>query len=423
MRSVVLLVLALFVLSACDNGSFKQDPLADESDRIRNGEHPDNRKVESRPACPIDSLLLEVTPRVSVFEEGVAGEMKISGRVLKCGEPEYKIEILNLPEEASFDQATGLFKFEPAIGTILANSYYTERHLRMRMTTLSRPVVVKEKTVVYFVSRPSERRPIITNITDLPERVHEGKDLFFSVQVKDEDSIEVNGISLPPKLRVVATDDGPASALPFMSVVNADSPIQDSVDKTLWTFIVQIATKSYDNIIKKDTKMWFGLIAVSNFGMLSESKEYDFSLLNRVGAPKVTWPKASVLAHHMQKGQKNRFVFLAFDPLSEGQVRASFIGECSQLPGTANCSCKFVGKQAGSYCSIEWEIPDTAAEKRVSFTLEVFNTNKQDSKDSYYKKITRTILLDEAPVPPVPVDPAPPAPPVPNPPKLNKDVL
>ncbi|MCB0392656.1 MAG: hypothetical protein KDD58_15305, partial [Bdellovibrionales bacterium] len=106
-----LIIFISFFLIYCEKDNLKQDPLEGQPDRIRNGNPADLRKPDNRPACSRDSLVIEATPSVGVFEEGQLGKITFSGRVLDCGTKEYEIEILNKPNEADFNN--GIFEYLP----------------------------------------------------------------------------------------------------------------------------------------------------------------------------------------------------------------------------------------------------------------------------------------------------------------------
>ena len=413
----LIILFSIFAI-ACEKDSFKQDPLEGQPDRIRNGSHPDQRKPDARPPCSIDSLVIESSPRVGIFEEGQLGTMTFKGRVLDCGTEEYEIEVLNEPEEADYDKTTGVLTYTPPYSIVQGNSFFVERSFKLRMKTLSKPVVIRDHSVVYFVRRPGSRKPVIEDFEKLPDTVNEGSMTAFFVVVRDEDSTSgVNGRINPPHLNLVTTSHNETNALPYMSIFNSTKPVQDPDDKNLWRFRVTINTTPYRNPVDKDMTLRFGVVAVSQFGVLSDPEPRNFELKNRVKKPKITWPELNDVSHKMQKGTRNNFVFWAVDPLKEGYTEVSFVTNCSKLPGTAVCNCEYVGNymsssaEKGSYCSIDWDIPANMQRERQNFKVRVVNTNFTDEGDTKSVTLTRTIVLEDAEErPPVqtPVQPHPP---------------
>ncbi|MCB9027408.1 MAG: hypothetical protein H6625_13900 [Bdellovibrionaceae bacterium] len=427
-----IVLLSCFLL-ACEKDSFKQDPLEGQPDRIRNGDSPDNRKPEPRPACPQQSLIIESVPRVGMFEEGELGTITFSGRVLKCGTDEYEIDVLNLPEGAIYDKQKGVLEYTPPFALVQGSDYYIESYFDLRMKTLSKPVVVKEQRVVYFVRRPGGRKPVVESFKKFPSEIFEGKNTQFEILVKDEDAIRnANGAVKPPRLNFVTTQQDERNALPYLSVYKPQDPIQDFNDKNLWHFVVNLRTEGFENTVNRNLTVKFGVVAISQFGVISDLFEEQFTILNRVKTPYVSWPEVKVIKTELSKGANNLFSFWAVDPFKEGSTRVEFETDCSLLKGKAICKCVYDGNgwsyslENGSYCTIEWDIPANMIEDRQDIYFKVKNTNLRDSDDYKELHLTRTFFLKKAKVDVEPPnDPLPPDPPpessnpTPNPPTVE----
>lgn len=405
-----LTTLLLLAGVACDKGAFKQDPLAGEPDRVRNGTPPELRKPDNREACPTDALLIETFPDVAVFEEGVHGEMKILGRLLGCGQT-YEIEVLNPPPGSNFDSATGMFSYVAPKYTVMSESYYVEKYLKLRMKTLEEPVVIKDRTLVYFVRRSSRTKPEIEKVEGLPNRINEGSEDFFQVYVRDEDSIGLHKELYPPRLRLVNNVEGKGNAIPFLRVNRPSEPIQDKNDPTLWVFSVSINIRDRGNVFSSNENVSFSMVATSRFGAISDSKTERFQIVNRVKDPTISWGDKSHPIQTMRKGEANNLVFFAYDPLKEGRVSAEIATDCSKFGGDISCKCFFVYPNEGTSCQISWLIPrelEGLENNRVTFEIEVKNQNPQDYADYKVVKFSRDIFLEEARIEePSPIDDSP----------------
>ncbi|MCB0391210.1 MAG: hypothetical protein KDD58_07965, partial [Bdellovibrionales bacterium] len=303
--------------------------------------------------------------------------------------------------------------------------------LKVRMKTISKPVVIRDQLFTYFVRRPATRKPIIESVENLPFDLKEGESKQIFVLVRDEDSSsEKGGIISPPRLNLVTTVHNETNALPYMSVFNFDDPFQDPNDPLLWRFTININTQNYKNVVDRDREVHFGLMAVSQFGVISDIGLHSFTILNRVKEPRITWPETGEFKHVMIKGQKNTFTFWAVDPLREGFTEAEILTNCSDLPGEAICQCKYIGnafsssREKGSFCSIYWAIPADYKESKADFKIRITNTNFLDKQDIQVVGYTRTLFLEEGPgfpkfpLPPIDDDndetPEPPVQPEPN---------
>lgn len=425
-----ILILNLFIL-ACDKDSFQQDPLKEQPKEIREGVSPELRKPEARPACPPDSLIIESVPSVGVFEEGEKGAMTFTGRVLKCGTEAYELEILNLPEGATYDSQTGVLEYTPPFSVVKGQEYFMQEQFKLRMKTIGEPVIIKEENIVYFVRRPSAHKPKIIGFEELPKSIEEGKNTQFYVLVKDEDF--ANGpddISTPPRLNFVTVRNNESNALPYLHIYNAHNPQRDPNDKSLWRFTVNLRTQQFENVISRNLFVHFGVIAISSFGELSIPKEGSFEILNRVKEPYLSWPDVKNFQYKMYRGRKNILTFWAIDPLKEGYTQVVFNNSCKGLPGKAQCQCTYVGnssspsREEGSFCTIEWSIPEDLKGQSTSLSLTIRNTNFKDPKDVREISTFRTIFIEQAPPEAKPPDSPPPPPPSPvispeEPPEVN----
>ncbi|MNK89389.1 hypothetical protein D3C87_1093980 [compost metagenome] len=163
MKLFIALIASILLVTAC---STQQDPLADASDEVTDGNPPDTNKPIAEK--PLDKMNLQIDAPTLV-NAAVGSEVKfnISGRVLVPG-VEFMIYIDNLDSfpGATFDSATGDFTWMPtraSIGTQIS----TEIVLSVTIATIVAPgrVSTSENKNISIVLVNSFTKPTINSVT------------------------------------------------------------------------------------------------------------------------------------------------------------------------------------------------------------------------------------------------------------------
>jgi hypothetical protein len=350
-------------LSACSQG-LQQDPLGDQPDEIRNGVNRGAAKPAPKPTpLPSESLRIDTAEFYS-FKETFEGSAVLSGRVLipVDGKPaekgvdyELNIENMNAFPGASFDAATGQFKWTPPRGFVDVE-YTRNMTLVVSLNTKVPPVLSVRRTIPVFVTR-IENDPEVLSVDGLAgHTIREGESRDFQVTVNDPDSFDTDAGR--PRLLIVNNRRGANSAAALVSMVQPGwgktNPTIDAADKTKWIFTLKIDSRGAE-VTSNESLLSFGLIAVSRFGRSSAPMNAEAKFITSVRTPVISWRDTVNLVG----GQEALINFSAYDPQGEGRMVFRF-NRCATLPGLANCTC--VQQSASNLlCSIRWKVPDVAS--------------------------------------------------------------
>lgn len=346
-------------LTAC--GGTKQDPFADESEPVKNGQ------VPGKPAPPDEKPLSQDVLRIYsaeggdyfVFREGVEQEIEIRA-TSSFNDVQYAVEISNLDQfknatsettEGDSSKGTGAtatFKWAPPKGQVIADVITYQLEAKVYTMNFTHEYVYIKKFQV-FIYKENFAIPEIVSISPVAGAVKEGKTSSFTVTVKDIDATP----STQPDL-LAMTSYADKNGAPYVSW---NAPVQDAVNPTLWRFTVSVNLVDVE-ITNGQNKAELAIAAVSAAGKKSQAQKVSYNVWTSIMAPSTSWIEPVAF----KIGQKNRFDFTILDPKGEGELKANFITPCAALPGAPQCTCAnkvgVTGKaNTLAACTIEWNVP------------------------------------------------------------------
>lgn len=361
-------------LTAC--GGTQQDPLAEESEAVQNGEPP------GKPKPPEEKVLAQDVLRIFssegdyfVFREGVEQEVEVRA-TSSFDNVQYTVEITNLNQfkDATSDLVLGdsksgtgaqaSFKWTPPKGQVIADVVTYQLEARVRTTNLANEYVYIKKFQV-FVYKENFPAPEIVSISPVPGAVKEGTTSSFTVTVKDTDATPATAPDL-----LVMTGYTDKNGAPFLSW---NAPVQDSSNPSLWAFTVRVNLTDVE-ITNGANNAELALAVVSAAGKKSQAQNVAYTIWTSVMLPTTSWLEPVAF----KIGQKNHFDFSILDPKGEGDLSALFITQCASLPGAPQCACVSKVGVAGkantlSACSIDWDVPANIPFQEQQFLINAEN--------------------------------------------------
>lgn len=382
LSSTVLAVtlVAAFAVSGCS-----QDPLKGQPDNIRNGVPPEKATKPIGKGTPKDNLFIDA-PSSAQFIEGKESVVQISGRQLaddsgrtpQVGQ-DFDLKITNLADFplATFDAASGSFKWTPQVGYVDQN-YTTFADINIVMTTRSSPPQQIDAVILGAITRAAAE-PTILSIDDLSQvATMEGKTRNFKIRVSDPHSIDQD--NLRPRLIISATQGGLISAANFIKCSGASNckPTLDPTDASGKTWIFDMTLDlANQEVTQGSTNLVYGVSAVSRFGESSAVQEARVKVITSVKEPVISWPEGKEI--EMVAGQENLFTFLVIDPSNEGILTVNFTKRCDLILGAASsCSCtEMDSSSTQQICKISWK-PASSQKGVFKIELDYRNENKYD---------------------------------------------
>lgn len=364
-------------------GNFSQDPLEGKlkpGDELR---EPGNDTQKPRERVPSDALVIDAPDYINYKEEVDGGPKSITGRVLipvgrnknpKVGR-DFDIEILNLKDfvGAKYDSVKGQFLWTPPKSTV--NDLSREMDLNVSLTTRSRPVLQRQKTIKVYITR-GESIPEVISIDGLSRQtIKEGDQKLFSITVKDVDASDTE----PPKLLITSPSSttGPQGKIAqFISVQDASrwdpNPTRDPSVKGQWRFKMMLNLYGQE-LTARSSYFNFDAIAVSRFGKLSAPKTEEVEIRTSVGQP--TCSLGGIF--EIPGGVQSVVNFTIQDPKGEGRVTANF-SQCATVG--AQCKCVQNGWSGSMLnCTMTWTPPQPTYPTDYWIHANMVNSNPMDS--------------------------------------------
>lgn len=381
---MVACLLALSGLTAC--GGTEQDPMATQTESVKNGVPP---KAAEKPAPePTDEDALKIHgqgwDRHFFMRQGVEDEVTIIARST-LADAKFKIDITNLEDfkgAVAYDPIEGdtaqnipasiKFKWKPS--SVDTTQDLTFFEMDVEAYTTNKDFVNKRKATVYVYVHPAASPvPSIVSVQKM-SAMREGQKATFTVDVRDTDGIDFPGSRpqlalLPNYLNINGS-----------SYLSAGEPQQDLVDPTLWHFNVVV---DLTNIELTSTRVYprFYVAAISRQGKKSPSVEGQYEVITSVSEPYSSW---STEVPGFFEGARGRYQFFVMDPKNEGNIAVNFNPACSTYPGAPRCSCRQPDgassvKRTSMICTIEWTPTSADAIKlskgQLNIAYEVKNTS------------------------------------------------
>lgn len=379
--SKYLVLFALLLLgSGCDSNPFgKDDPLAKQSEDVKNGESP--KKPQPPKPKPLSQDILTVdSSDFYAFREGVEQEITISARNF-FDDSTYEIEVSNLGDfkDAVVDRipgdtkskqvATLKFKWTPPVGFVIQDKMVYPLDIVV-FTTNGTDKYILNRSVPLHIYNEKFSVPEIISVSRVPSWIKEKEvSRFFDVRVKDIDAKDADG--LRPTLQFLSKNIGNLNLSPFLKT---QRPTLSDPAKGLWDFRVEINLNGLELTVDQTTG-YFDIYAISANGIESNPLGQQLAVRTSMAEPVTSWSDAI----DFKIGQENHFSFTVLDPKGEGVLNAQFVTQCSSLVGAPQCSCKSIAGTFGkpttsSLCSIVWNVPagETVRTEKITFNA----TNK-----------------------------------------------
>lgn len=383
LRSLTAIAIFAMAFSLVGASCSKQDPLASQSEDVRNGTPP-SQKPDTAP--PPDEGLLRVRAEDYIsFQEDVEGKTKITGALLQSiggHEPvagqDFEVIITNLSDfgGAAYDAVTGEFKWKPAKGFTEQN-YTRQASLDVTIATLTLPVVVSKSVKIPVWVTRAKNIPEITKI-DINETtpVREGEKLKFTVTVRD--AAAINQDNMRPRLMILPgrTNSAGAGSVAASIYQDFEVPSVDPNDSQLYTFKMVVDLKDKELTTTKDS-FSFSVQAINRYGEPSSSLTKSVLVVTSLRAPRITVGDAVTVI----RGQENTINFSVYDPFNESYLEVDF-ERCSLLSGETSCTCvtsRSQGATSTQNCTLFWKPSLTQAtgivDKQISIQQKTKVTN------------------------------------------------
>jgi hypothetical protein len=367
MRKHLVLTTALvmgFALAGC-----KQDPLAKYPAEVRNAKPGDDKPKDNDPILR-DSLFIDTNDFYQV-KEGDTVTFEIKGRVINLPNTTFEISIDNLADfkGATFDAATGTFSWKAPQDTVKSDMQTILPLKVLMVANTNGSILAQNKTVNIFVLRELAQPQILAvnglKNADLREG---GQPAYFEASVKSTEEMSA------PTLSVVLNRAGAQNGSGYVTLRPLDqnitvNPVQNSVDKTLWTFYLQVNLQDAE-VTDSQADLYFGLQAYSSFGMASPVFSSQMTVKNKWADPRSSWSDEV----QFTQGQENTYTFSVLDPRDEGRIEVTF-SNCSSLG--AQCTCSGATRSV-SNCKIVWT-PRAAGSQSIKYTVINRSTVPTDS--------------------------------------------
>lgn len=323
MNIITVLFLGL-VLNSC---SLQQNPIADAPDSVKNGVAPGKDTTDKKEVTDKASLQIDA-PKLVNFLVGVSTEFKITGRVL-VPNLKFILQVENLAQfpGATFDQATGIFKWAPA-KEILGAETSGHFQLNVNMITLPGvsgfPVSTESIPVTLQIFR-NYSKPLISSVQNGNINLVVGNTYELSLELEDIDA------ALPSDFKLFFADCNNRNSVNIASAISYDPNqfLRNSLTgKYRGNIILDLKSHSlpYDN-----RNFCFTVKSFSRFGLSSDPYPVNLVIKNPLHAGSITKTIAAV-----KKGTTAEFNFTFFDPGQVGNIKVSIIPDISKtLPGSA----------------------------------------------------------------------------------------
>lgn len=378
MKKLLLIQLAIFVsigsLVAC--GDWKQDPLAGAKGLGKGQDKPDTKPDK---AAEADVILIDA-PLFKLGKEGEKLEVRFGARVIESGYVlTSKISNLGQFPGATFDSATGVFEWTPAIGT--ASEEISKYSLEF-VAVATKPgfSAIKTRVAELGVAR-ALLEPTIIEVSSLESEIREGDRQYFYVEV--EDRTAGSDPDTYPTLVVRNSISVPGMA-GFVEVAS-----RDTTSPNTFSFKVEIdLTKA--ELTKNRTKLGFELLPVSKYQKAGASQAITYEVLNDPADVVSTWTAPIMAA----PGSKIDYQFLVIDPKNEGKVNLDSV---FSAPAGASLTCTPDNFNPVLSCRFIWDVPadaDGTIDVAATFTnASTDYSDKYENSEDLYLPISIGVAL------------------------------
>lgn len=342
----LILLLTLFVLSACHNG-WNQDPFADEPEDVRNPV-PKTNEVPTQP--PSQSVMFIDMETFWNSYEGNSITLPFTWRLTHPNSTFLRLEVENLEElfpgatlNVNEAEKSGDLSLVIPEGYVPGSLYVAQVPLTFSLyADIDGEVQIRKLTVAVNVLRTSVGQPVIERFENVPNSMIEGEKRAFQVFVRDNDS--ANG----PVLSIRGTGNGFNSAAHLIDHFMSGQQVPGNPG--LWKYEGLIDLDYNDvELTKSQLDLSALFIAYSAFGVPSNSKRMNFRVYSSASEPQFYFGSNRI---SFKKETANNYVFSVVDEKGEGSLSARFIDCTGDLGQGAQCSCQGSGPQLS--CTVSW---------------------------------------------------------------------
>lgn len=343
-----------------------QDPYRDQPENVKNARGPLGKVGE--PSVTADDLIMDSSSPRYNFTESKPGAAQLVAKALRPG-TKFTVFIENLDSfpGATFDANTLVFNWTPPIGFVRVGKIL-DMNLQATMVTdkMAGTVRMSRSLSVPLSVSKFEPVPEIVSVDGFGEElVYSGETRDFTIQVRDPSASETNeGI---PRVKLVPRGGSPFGVAHYINVQS--TPNRDAADPSIWHIRMKLDLSNITNS-RAAIDYEFGFIVQSQSGKVSKEFPFKIKVVNRVGAPKVSFAVGQYFT--IPVGRMSMFGFTAFDTTGDGKVSVEIKG-LDLLPGVSASTCNNRG-DSFVVCEINWN-PDPSQTTGKAFKLEVQVTN------------------------------------------------
>lgn len=370
MKMIAVVSMSL-VLSSCNTS---QDPLADAADAVKNGIPPTQKPGQSEE--PLSKIALQIdAPSVVNGRVGALTEIKIQGRVLIPGVG-FKLQIDNLAQfpGATFDAATGLFKWTPtkdAIANGIDGQFALDILLITQPGATTYPVSVERKTITLNILR-NYSKPVINSVTVNTQNMISGGRYDLAVQLEDFDSITAQDFSLFFK-DCATTNAASISQAVGYAPSNFSRDLQGGKFKGFVTLNLSNFRLPFNN-----RNFCFTVTVVSKYAISSDPYQVNVMVKNPLQPARATRSAIDI-----KMGTAGEYNISFFDPGQAGAIKVTQMPDLSVLPGSTIMCDNNYGYQAIVDCKLFIDATSILTPSKFDLQFKTLNTlYPQDSVEA-----------------------------------------
>ena len=384
MKNVALLLTGLLVVmsTAC---SFKQDPLHNQSDDVKNGIPAE--KINDPQPDP-EQVFNFSDASTKEFFEGKAQTIVIEARA-NVNMAGYEIRFLNADQFENMQVKSTVGSNTASKGVVPAQLTITwapavvpgasSRTVTFELDVISKKakndpsaVLRRQQMFSFDVKKDTGVTPVILKV-DFPSDVREGEMHLGKVFVEDKVAEDVDGKR--PILKTVGETSGVPQINTFMSW-----GVAKSLGNGQWVFDVRLDLRNELTSNQFTTNVKFA--ASNRYSNSSPERSVTFNVRSNLSDPQITWVNKEDLVFKV--GQKNSYFFMIEDQKKEGRITWSVDSstDLAKWEGSASLDCKYItststgSSNSEAFCELQWDIPAGATVTAKNFKLNVKNESK-----------------------------------------------
>lgn len=362
-----ILIVLVLALTAVGCSNWNQDPLKDKDGVLATGT---GKPVELEQPKPLSTDAIRIlAPDFLRFKEGEEAEFSIVVRNLMPG---YATQLVidNMTDfpGATFNGATGQFKWRPAAGSILPNEVEKYGAIKVRAIA-SQPgaaTIFSEKEVQVVVNRVF-RIPKMTSIQKISPTMREGEAIDVKVMIEDIDANPVDQKTWS-NLQIMPTQ-GQKSISGFMSL-KSYRWVNGSNYEAIFTIDLFGAEVSES----MDT-LSFDINLISRFYQISDRQTQTINVYTAYTDLKSTW--TTILEDKV--GSVINYQFLIYDPKAE--LKVTFEGIKNAIPNSTTKCVSATSSLLSCTFTFDTKLITTPSVLSFAITTKARNPNFSDLKE------------------------------------------